>query len=122
MKTSIELNLWFSQKSGNIYGNLNINHKLFVHIITKMLSLESFCDFVIKNNLLTTEELSIFVNLDDRDHDALYAWTQEGSIIWWNTKNSHASVVFNGNEYKVIQNKSLKKVPGSPDLCFRIIE
>ena len=118
-KVKIELNLWFSSKSGNIYGNLNINHKEQIENIDKLLSIQQFCNYTINKKLTTEDFLCDFINDPNRDHNALYAWTNKNNIVSWNTNNKFALIIYQDQTLELKQNKSFKLIKGQPDVCFR---
>ena len=116
---NIELNLWFSARSGKLFGNLNINQKEVVENIDKLLSIQEFTLFTYKKKLMTEAELSAFINDPDRDEDALYAWTKGNSIVSWNTEKDTAFVIYNNQQYKLALGKEKRNYRGMPDMYFR---
>lgn len=115
----LELNLWFSARSGNIYGNLNINRKEQVENIDKLLPIDKFCDDGFKRKLITMDEIESFINDPACDHDALYAWSRGGSMIAWNKKHQSASVIFDNTYYELSLGEQRRAHKGMPDLYFR---
>lgn len=115
----LELNLWFSPKSGNLYGNLNINQKEQLQIIDRLRSIQDFCMQTIKENYADEDTLAEFINSEDRDHNALYSWTTDHSIICWNTKTEIATVIVKGQQYLLTRYNIKNRSSKAPDICFK---
>lgn len=117
---SIELNIRISKKDATLYGSINISQKELVDKFDKLLSIQDFCEYTIKHNRCDQETLSEFINDEDRDHNAMYAWTKSNNIVIWNLKNKFAIVLFNGQIHTLPQNNAMKQYKNSPpDFCFR---
>lgn len=116
---NIELNLWFSQRLGSIYGQLNINQKEYIENIQKLVPITEFCELTIKKRFTDEVTLVEFLESPECDHDALFAWTKEGSMISWNTKKDYVFIIYQNESYTLNQNKKMKNYPGAPDVCFR---
>ncbi len=115
----LELNLWFSPKTGNVYGNLNINQKEEIQNIDKLLSIQEFCELAIKKKFMTMEQLSEFINNPNTDQNATYAFTKGNSIICWNSKKDFAIVIRNQQEMKLTLGVKRRDYKGMPDVYFR---
>ena len=116
----LEINLRLDKVTGNLFGNINNTKTYSFSNFGKLLTLNEFCKYVIKNKIFDLETLEAFVNDEDRDNNALYAVTKDNkSIVWWNTKRKTAYAIHDSSikEFQLISSK--KAVFDAPDLVFK---
>ena len=115
----MELNIRIDLKKGNYFGHFNTKQRE-VEKFNRLMPIAEFCEYSLGINKVTEKQLEKWINEEDRDHDAVYGWTYEGSLICVNFKTKVAQIKFNQELYNlsaIVIDKNRAKNP--PDFCFR---
>lgn len=115
----IELNLWFSAKTGNVFGNLNINMREEVQKISKLMPIQEFYKYSINKKIYTEQVMNDFLNDSTLDQQALYGWSEKNNLIIWNKQNAFADVIYNDEQIRLQMGIQRRQCKGMPDIYFR---